>query len=124
MATSNKTAPAAKTPASPVAPVLPQAPAQAVRTQARAPQGGPLYVLAKGLPAVAPNSHRAYALAVAAHVQAANPKGFTLAALRAALVANPLPAAHPQRNVAPPRHGWAKHNMPTWGAGQGWWVQA
>jgi hypothetical protein len=102
-------------------------------TQAGATGGGPTYMPApasgsKGVPAnkclppVRPNSHRAYAQAVMLHLAKAGP--FTLGQFRAALVANPLPAGHPQRSVAPPTHGWSKHNMPTWCAQQGWLLPA
>jgi hypothetical protein len=102
-------------------------------TQAGATGGGPTYLplppagtagiaASKCLPPVRPNSHRAYAQAVALLLAKAGP--FTLGQYRAALVANPLPAGHAQRNVAPPTHGWAKHNMPTWAMQQGWLAPA
>ena len=55
--------------------------------------------------------HRAYARAVAVSLTAANPKGFTLATYKGALVAQ---AAN--SDLAPPKGGWAAHNMPTWAA--------
>lgn len=82
---------------------------------------GPLYTVGK-LPPVGPATHRAFAQATATTLAKAMPKGFALNQYRAALVGNVLPTAHPQRNVAAPTHGWAKHNMPTWCAGQGWLV--
>lgn len=85
--------------------------------QQAAPQA-PLYVLGT-MPPVRPGTHRAYAQQVARTLAKAHPNGFTLAAYRAALVANAAAS-----NIAPPTHGWAKHNMPTWAAGQGWLVPA
>lgn len=84
---------------------------------------GPLYAANTKHPAwgkVQPASHRAYAQAVFVELSKAMPKGFALNQAKAALVGNVLPESHPQRNVAAPTHGWAKHNMPTWAKGQGW----
>ena len=116
-------APVAQATPAPVATPAPAAPvAQAVAVQHKAtPASGPAFKLGTFWP-VAVNSHRGYAQAVASHLAASGT--FTLGALRAALVANPLPVGHPCQAVQPPKGGWAKHNMPTWGAAQGWWVQA
>jgi hypothetical protein len=86
---------------------------------------GPLYTANTKAPAwgkVQPASHRAYAQAVFATLAQAMPQGFALNQVRAALAGNVLPTNHPQRNVPAPVHGWGKHNMPTWAAGQGWLV--
>ena len=86
---------------------------------------GPLYTANTAHPAwgkVQPASHRAYAQAVFAALAKAMPNGFALNQAKAALVGNVLANNHPQRNVAAPTHGWAKHNMPTWAKGQGWLV--
>ena len=85
--------------------------------QTAAPQA-PLYVVGK-LPPVRGGTHRAYAQAVITAMAKANKKGFTLAQYRAALVAGAAASS-----IAPPRHGWAKHNMPTWVVGQAWLVLA
>lgn len=60
-------------------------------------------------PNVRANSIRHYAQCVAQQLTAANPNGFTLAAYRAALVANSAASTMLQ-----PGGGWASHNMPTW----------
>lgn len=86
---------------------------------------GPLYTANTAHPAwgkVQPASHRAYAQATFVALAKAMPNGFALNQAKAALVGNVLPNSHPQRNVAAPTHGWAKHNMPTWAKGQGWLV--
>ena len=75
-----------------------------------------LYKVGK-LPPVRPGTHRAYAQSIAQALAKANSKGFTLAAYRAALVAGAV-----NSSIAPPNGGWAKHNMPTWAAGQAWVV--
>jgi hypothetical protein len=85
-------------------------------TKAGQQPGATLFGPGKPYP-VHPGSHRGYAQAVAAALATAMPKGYTLAQLRAALVA--CVAAYPGHT--PPNCGWGKHNMPTWGAGQGWW---
>ena len=85
--------------------------------QAQAPQA-PVFV-AGTMPPVRPGTHRAYAQAVATALTKENPKGFTLAQFKAALVAGAAAST-----VAPPRGGWAAHNMPTWmaNANQQWLV--
>lgn len=101
------------------------APATTVGGVAMPQPTGPLYTANTKAPAwgkVQPASHRAYAQAVFATLAQAMPQGFALNQARAALVGNVLASNHPQRNVTPPTHGWAKHNMPTWAAGQGWLV--
>ena len=72
-------------------------------------------------PAVQQGSIRHYAQAVASALSTANPKGFTLAAYKAALVAGS--AASTMRQ---PGGGWQGHNMPTWASNprQGWLVAA
>lgn len=128
MATKQNTAPATATATGKAA-----APAPAAATATTPTVGGvalplptgPLYTANTKAPAwgkVQPASHRAYAQAVFATLAAAMPQGFALNQARAALVGNVLGAQHPQRNVVAPTHGWAKHNMPTWAAGQGWLV--
>ncbi len=89
-------------------------PAKAVAPQA------PLYVVGVQ-PPVRPGTHRAYAQHVARQCLAAAPKGFTLVAYRAALVASVAASS-----IAPPTGGWAAHNMPTWCAhpAQAWLVPA
>lgn len=73
------------------------------------------------LPPVRPGTHRHYAQGVAVALAKANPKGFTLAQFKAALVAGAAASS-----VAPPRGGWSAHNMPTWmaNANQQWLVTA
>ena len=73
------------------------------------------------MPPVRPGTHRAYAQAVARALAKANPKGFTLAVYKAALVEGSVASS-----IAPPRCGWQAHNMPTWAshANQGWLVLA
>jgi hypothetical protein len=85
--------------------------------QAAAPQA-PLFV-AGTMPPVRGGTHRSYAQAVARTLTTAHPKGFTLAAYRAALVAGAAASS-----IAPPRGGWAAHNMPTWASNvaQSWLV--
>lgn len=78
--------------------------AQAAVTQA------PLFTMGHW-PNVRPATIRAYAQATAATLAKASPKGFTLAAYRAALVAGAAASS-----VTPPKGGWARHNMPTWAA--------
>ena len=87
--------------------------------KAAAPQQ-PLYVVGT-LPPVRPGTHRAYAQQVALACLKAAPKGFTLVAYRAALVASVAASS-----IAPPTGGWAAHNMPTWCANpkQAWLVPA
>jgi hypothetical protein len=70
---------------------------------------------------VRPGTHRAYAQAVAKALAKVSPKGFTLVAYRAALVAGAAASS-----IAPPTGGWAAHNMPTWCANpkQAWLVPA
>lgn len=87
--------------------------------QAAAPQA-PLFV-AGTMPPVRPGTHRSYAQAVAVNLTKEQPKGFTLAQFKAALVAGAAASS-----VAPPRGGWAAHNMPTWCANpnQSWLVPA
>jgi len=65
---------------------------------------------------VRPATHRAYAQAQFAWLQKHNPKGFTLAQAREALVLNSAGAP----TIASPKGGWQKHNMPTWALAQGW----
>jgi len=88
-------------------------------TQAATPQA-PLYTVGVQ-PPVRPGTHRAYAQAVTKVLAKANPKGFTLVAYRAALVAGAAASS-----IAPPTGGWAAHNMPTWCANpkQAWLVPA
>ena len=80
----------------------------------------PLYVVGT-MPPVRPGTHRAYAQLVAKQCLAAAPKGFTLVAYRAALVASVAASS-----IAPPTGGWQAHNMPTWAANpaQAWLVLA
>jgi hypothetical protein len=87
--------------------------------QAATPQA-PLFTTG-GMPPVRGGTHRAYAQAIAAQMAKANPKGFTLAAYRAALVAGAAASS-----IAPPSKGWAVHNMPTWASApaQQWLVPA
>ncbi len=87
--------------------------------QASAPQA-PLFV-AGTMPPVRPGTHRAYAQQVARDLTKANPKGFTLAQYKAALVAGAEASS-----IAPPRGGWQAHNMPTWASNpkQAWLVPA
>ena len=87
--------------------------------QAAVPQA-PLYTVGT-MPPVRPGTHRAYAQAVAVQCLKAAPKGFTLVAYRAALVASVAASS-----IAPPTGGWAAHNMPTWCANpkQAWLVPA
>jgi hypothetical protein len=111
-ATAGKAAPAPTTQAGNSAQVqaTPNAQAQA--------QGAPLYMVGT-LPPVRQGSIRAYAQAQAKALQAQHPKGFTLAAYRAALVANASAGGYVQ-----PKGGWLAHNMPTWCAlpAQAWLV--
>jgi len=85
--------------------------------QAAAPQA-PLFTVGT-LPPVRPGTHRAYAQAVAVALAKEHKAGFTLAQFKAALVAGAAASS-----VAPPRGGWAAHNMPTWMANtnQSWLV--
>ena len=85
--------------------------------QAAVPQA-PLYTVGN-LPPVRPGTHRAYAQGVFKTLAKSHPKGFTLAQAKAALVDGASAST-----IAPPRHGWAAHNMPTWAshANQGWLV--
>jgi len=71
------------------------------------------------MPPVRPGTHRAYAQTIARQLAKAQPKGFTLAQFKAALVAGAAAST-----IAPPRGGWAAHNMPTWCANpnQSWLV--
>lgn len=87
--------------------------------KAVAPQA-PLYVPGSP-PAVRPGTHRAYAQAIAVQCLKAAPKGFTLVAFRAALVASTAASS-----ISPPAGGWQAHNMPTWCANpkQAWLVPA
>lgn len=85
--------------------------------KAQAPQA-PLFT-AGTMPPVRPGTHRAYAQQVARALAKANPKGFTLAQYKAALVAGAEASS-----IAPPRGGWQAHNMPTWASNpkQAWLV--
>ena len=85
--------------------------------QAQAPQA-PLFT-AGTMPPVRPGTHRAYAQQVARALAKANPKGFTLAQYKAALVDGAAAST-----IAPPRGGWQAHNMPTWASNpkQAWLV--
>lgn len=85
--------------------------------KAQAPQA-PLFT-AGTMPPVRPGTHRAYAQQVARDLSKANPKGFTLAQYKAALVAGAAASS-----IAPPRGGWQAHNMPTWASNpkQAWLV--
>ena len=85
--------------------------------QAAAPHA-PLFT-AGTMPPVRPGTHRAYAQAVAVALAKEHKAGFTLAQFKAALVAGAAASS-----VAPPRGGWAAHNMPTWMANtnQSWLV--
>ena len=90
---------------------------QAAPAAVQAIQAAPLYKI--GAPyQVRSTSSRGYAQAQLAACAKAHPNGFTLAQYRAALVNN---LAQVQGTHAP-KGGWAKHNMPTWAAGQGWLV--
>lgn len=94
-----------------------QTPKGTAKAKAAAPQA-PLFSVG-AMPPVRPGTHRAYAQAVAHTCAKAHPKGFTLAQYKAALVAGAAASS-----VAPPRGGWAAHNMPTWCANpnQSWLV--
>lgn len=85
--------------------------------QAAAPQA-PLFT-AGTMPPVRPGTHRAYAQDVFRKLAKANPKGFTLAQAKAALVEGEAASS-----IAAPRGGWAAHNMPTWASNpkQAWLV--
>lgn len=85
--------------------------------QAQAPQA-PLFT-AGTMPPVRPGTHRAYAQQVARALAKAQPKGYTLAQYKAALVAGAAASS-----IAPPRGGWQAHNMPTWASNpkQAWLV--
>ena len=89
------------------------------KAKAQAP-AAPLFKVGAMQP-VRPGTHRAYAQAVATSLTKAKPKGFTLAEFKAALVAGAAAST-----IAPPRGGWAGHNMPTWMANpaQQWLVPA
>ena len=67
------------------------------------------------------NTIRAYAYKVATKLAKANPKGFTLAQFKVALVAGAN-----NTNCTQPSGGWAGHNMPTWAshAKQQWLLPA
>lgn len=114
--TNKRTAPAPATVNNGTAPT--QKPTGTKAAQAQAPQAA-LYKVG-GWP-TGQRGHRAYANAVAVALGKQHPKGFTLAQYRAALVAQA--ASSP---LAPPKGGWAGHNMPTWAANpkQGWLVLA
>jgi len=97
--------------------------AQAASGTAAAKQAAPkaaLFMLGHW-PNVQQGSIRHYAQQVAATLAQANPKGFTLAAYKAALIASA--AASTMRQ---PGGGWQGHNMPTWAANprQAWLVPA
>lgn len=87
------------------------------KAKASVPQA-PLFTAGK-MPPVRPGTHRHYAQGVARTLTKANPKGFTLAQFKSALVAGAAASS-----VQPPRGGWAAHNMPTWmaNANQEWLV--
>ncbi len=113
-----RTAPAATTAAASQPAAL--QPAKGTKAAKQAAPQAPLYVVGVQ-PPVRPGTHRAYAQAVAVQCLKAAPKGFTLVAYRAALVASAAASS-----IAPPTGGWAAHNMPTWQANpkQAWLVPA
>lgn len=84
-----------------------QTPTGTPAEQAVAPQA-PLFA-AGTMPPVRPGTHRHYAQAIAKQLTAEKKEGFTLAEFKAALVAGAAASS-----VAPPRGGWASHNMATW----------
>lgn len=96
-----------------------KAPSGPAAGQQAAPQA-PLFVIGI-LPPVLAGSHRAYAQACMRQLAKQQPKGFTLAQLKALLIASAAGSS-----IAPPIHGWAAHNMPTWAAHpkQSWLVRA
>ena len=115
-APAKRTAPAPQAAASSTAAAV-QTPKGNAKAKAQAPQA-PLYTVGT-LPPVRPGTHRAYAQQVARALAKAHPKGFTLAQYRAALEGQCAAS-----NIAPPKGGWAGHNMPTWAANpaQAWLV--
>lgn len=84
-----------------------QTPQGSKAAQAAAPQA-PLFTVGN-MPPVREGTHRAYAQTVARSLAKKQPKGFTLADFKAALVAGAAASS-----IAPPRGGWQAHNMPTW----------
>ena len=96
-----------------------QQPSGSKAAQAQAPQA-PLFTVGN-MPPVRGGTHRAYAQAIARQLAKANPKGFTLAQYKQALIANAAASS-----IAPPRGGWQAHNMPTWCSNpkQAWLVPA
>tara|TARA_R110000851_G_scaffold16046_2_gene52506 strand:+ start:718 stop:1107 length:390 start_codon:yes stop_codon:yes gene_type:complete len=94
-----------------------QTPVGSKAAQASTPQA-PLFT-AGTMPPVRPGTHRHYAQQVAVALAKDSKAGFTLAEFKVALVAGAAASS-----VAPPRGGWAAHNMPTWMANinQSWLV--
>lgn len=144
---------ATPTPAKGKAPTPTPATPETVATPAPAPAmvavcgpfvSGQRHVKASGqlyLPAIAPyaegkachpqlgegkvSGHRAYAVATFKALANAQPQGFTLDQASKALAGNVLATlGHPLAGQEVPRGGWAKHNMATWAAGQGWLLPA
>ncbi len=99
---------------------IPTAPQQGTAKAVAAAPQAPLFMCGT-MPPVRPGTHRAYAQATMRTLGKAHRKGFTLAALRKALVAGSAAS-----NIAPPNCGWQAHNMPTWAAhnNQKWLVPA
>lgn len=67
---------------------------------------------------------RAYAYKVAMQLAKLQPKGFTLAQYKVALVSGVVGKAQPITGFATPSAGWQGHNMPTWASNpkQAWLV--
>lgn len=122
--------------AAPLPVAAPQAaPVQHARAQAQpaAPNApaAPLYVLGHWpVRAMAGSTWRAYAYHTAKALQAAQPKGFTLAQYRAALAQGAAAAAAAGYAMPQGAQGAAataaaqRHNMPTWAAAQAWLLPA
>lgn len=72
------------------------------------------------------NTIRAYAYKIAMQLAAHQPKGFTQAEYKAALVAGQVGKNDPVTGYATPSAGWASHNMATWASNpkQAWLVPA
>ena len=116
--TTKRTAPAATTAAQGAGTVATTKAATGSASAKAATPQAPLFT-AGNMPPVRPGTHRAYAQTMVRTMAKANPKGFTLAAYKAALVAGAAAST-----IAPPRGGWQAHNMPTWAANakQAWLV--
>lgn len=85
-----------------------QKPKGGAKAKAEAPQA-PLYTMGPKLPPVRPGTHRAYAQDIIKTLTKKHRNGFTLAQFRQALIDSAEASS-----IAPPRGGWASHNMPTW----------